>query len=235
MRPARHPIFAALVLLACVASAQATEEPVIDAQDQQVMSTDAFLSAHPDMKYRIEGWNAYTEGDFELARTLFLKAAAYGDKPSQGLLAEMAWKGQGQPVDRPTAYAWADLSAERGYRDFVALREQYWRQLSKEERVRAIAVGQPLLATYADAVTGRKLTRFLRRQRFGMISYRPRKDVTVLVPGRGGLYTQIRGHDFYASKFWEPAKYREWVDAVWTDPPRENVDVGEPSAIEPGE
>ena len=143
----------------------------------------------------------------------------------------MAWKGIGQPVDRPLGYAWADISAERGYRQFVALREQYWRQLSDAERMRAIEIGQPLLDKYTHAVTGAALKKELRKARRYMISGRINRGADVVVPGPYGMATVIRGHDFYAEKFWNAGRYQEWVDEVWTDPPRENVDVGAPITI----
>ena len=221
-------------MLAAMPVAQGMEATPVDAEDVKVMSSEAFLRAHPDMKHRSEGWKAYTDADFELARTHFLKAAAYGDKPSQGMLAEMAWKGQGQPEDRPTAYAWADIAAERGYRHFVAQREFYWRELSEHEQARALELGQPLLAEYRDDVARPRLARHLRRARFHMIGGRPRRDATVVVPGPDGLPMRIRGHDFYAEKFWQPAAYQAWVDQVWTDPPEQNVDVGDPERVKDG-
>lgn len=228
-------LLASLFMLPATPTVRASgpDDPaVIDRDDQRVMSSAAFLNAHPDMKYRHEGWLAYSQGDHAAARTHFLEAAAWGDKPSQAMLAEMAWQGLGQPADPALGYAWADLAAERGYRPFVALREQYWRQLDGAAQARAVEAGQPLLATYADEVTGPRMARHLRRQRFGMISMRPRKDVAVSIPGPGGQWLDIRGHDFYVDKFWEPARYRAWVDAVWTDPPKENVDVGAPQSLE---
>ena len=107
----RYPGFIAGLFLLVSGHLLAGEEPLIDTEDQKVMSSRSFLEAHPDMKYRTEGWLAYDEGRYEDARKLFTKAAGFGDKLSQAMLAEMAWKGIGQPVDRPLAYAWADISA----------------------------------------------------------------------------------------------------------------------------
>ncbi|UWX04668.1 hypothetical protein H1235_08470 [Pseudoxanthomonas sp. NC8] len=63
------------------------------------------MDAHPDLKYRSEGWLAFHGGRFEEAIAHFTRAASFGDKPSQAMLAEMAWKGQGKAVDRALAYA----------------------------------------------------------------------------------------------------------------------------------
>jgi TPR repeat protein len=207
-------------------------DAAVDRNDQLVMSTDAFLNAHPDMKYRREGWLAFEAGQYPEAIAHFTRAASFGDKISQAMLAEMAWKGQGQPANRPLGYAWADLAAERGYRQFVALREQYWAQLDAGERAAAIAAGQQLLPVYSHDVTRAVLEKHLRKARRTMISGRVNRGGDVYVPGVGGQWTRIRGHDFYAEKFWNPAWYQEWTDAVWTDPPEENVDVGAPEQVE---
>lgn len=209
-----------------------SKDAVIDREDQEVMSTIAFLDAHPDMKYRREGWLAFEAGEYEGAIAHFTKAASFGDKVSQAMLAEMAWNGQGQPVDRPLAYAWADLAAERGYRQFVALRERYWAQLTPQEQDTAIRVGQPLVPVYSHAATQVAMRKHLRKARRYMISGRYNRSADIVVPGPGGLWTRIRGHDFYAEKFWNPERYQEWTDAVWTDPPKENVDVGEPTTVQ---
>ncbi|UNK57229.1 hypothetical protein MNQ95_13990 [Pseudoxanthomonas daejeonensis] len=195
------------------------------------MSTASFLNAHPDLKYRREGWLAFEAGDYATAIGHFTKAARFGDKMSQAMLAEMAWQGQGQPVDRPLGYAWADLAAERGYRQFVALRERYWAQLTPQERERAIQVGQPLLPVYSQEVTQVAMKKELLKARRSMTGRRFNRGANVVVPGPGPLWTTIRGHDFYAEKFWNPQRYQEWTDQVWKDPPRENVDVGEPTTI----
>ena len=111
--------------MACLAAVQAlaaqeVTKP-ISRKQQATLSSAVFLNAHPDMKHRKQGWDAYAEGDFALARAQFLKAAWYGDKPSQAMLAEMDWKGVGAAVDRAAAYTWADIAAERGYVDEVIM------------------------------------------------------------------------------------------------------------------
>lgn len=227
-------LFAISVAFAALPALAGKDPGVIDRDDQAVMASKAFLDAHPDMKYRTEGFLAYELGDFAEARTHFLKAAEFADKPAQAMLAEMAWKGIGEPADRAMGYVWADLAAERGYRQFVALRERYWSELDAAGRERVLMEGVAVMQHYGDASAQPRLARHLRRARLVMITGRPRKDVTILVPGKYGMGTWVRGHDFYAPKFWEPKQYFEWVDAVWADPPVENVEVGSPEGVEAG-
>ena len=210
------------------ARAQDADGPFTRKQ-QFAFSSRAFLNAHPDMKHRKLGWDAYAAGDFVLARAEFLKAAWYGDKPSQGMLAEMEWKGEGADADRASAYMWADLAAQRGYVLFVAVRERYWRQLSEEEKERVAQEGVGRMADYGDAVAKERLAREMRRhawdiKRSAWTAAPPR---WVVIYDEHGVPTRIEGSRYYAPTFWEPEKYQAWQDAQWKDPPKGRVDVGE--------
>jgi len=215
-----------LILIACSSPAWADDDRALREQ-QAVMASKAFLDAHPDLKHRTEGFLRLEEGRPEDARDSFLKAARFADKPSQAVLAEMAWKGIGQPADRPRAYAWADISAERGYPQLVAIRELYWQQLTDEEKERAIEIGQSLLDEFGDKAAKPRMALHLRKARRTMIGFRPRKDVTVVVPDHTGFGRAIRGHNFYATEFWDPEEYQAWVDEGWERPAEGTVDVGE--------
>ncbi|KAF1715574.1 hypothetical protein CSC74_13475 [Pseudoxanthomonas yeongjuensis] len=207
----------------------------IDRKDQSVMSTRTFLNAHPDLKYRYEGWVAYEAGDYGRAMEHFRTASRYADKASQAMVAEMLWQGRGVPVDRALAYAWADLAAERGYPSFLRLREQYWRQLSEVDRARALHDGQSLLSEYADAVARPRMARFLvkaeqSRKRSSMSIGRPRE---IRFPAPGGGMASIPVHRFLAPKFWDPVQYQVWQDQIWSAPPRGEVDVGDVEQVAP--
>ena len=128
----------------------------------KTLNSEAFLNAHPDMKYRLEGWIAFEDGRLEDALAHFDHASRYGDKLSQAMLAEMHWEGRGVPRDRALAYAWADLAAERGYPRLVVLRERYWEGLDEGGQARAIEAGQALYAEYGDEVAQPRMARHLR-------------------------------------------------------------------------
>ena len=74
----------------------------------------------------------------------------------------MARDGLGRAADAAEAYAWADLAAERGYREFLVLRERIWEGLDETQRGRALALGTQLYAEYGDAVAKPRLERLLR-------------------------------------------------------------------------
>lgn len=222
--------------LALPAAGQVAEDGEIDLRDQKVLSSRTFLNAHPDLKYRNEGWVAYEEGDHAAATAHFRKAASYADKPSQAMLAEMLWQGRGVPADRALAYAWADLAAERGYPQFLRLREQYWRQLDEGQRARALSEGRALLPEFADAVARPRLAAFMKRarqlaKRSAPYASQPRE---VWVPGPFGG-EKIPAHRFYAKKYWDPVQYQTWQDRIWTNPPDGQVDVGDVEQVAPGE
>lgn len=206
-----------------------------DGRDQRVMSTRTFLDAHPDLKFRYEGWVAYEAGDYGRALEHFKTASRYADKASQAMIAEMSRQGRGMPVDRPIAYAWADLAAERGYPQFVRLREQYWRALDEAERERSIREGRLLLEEYGDAVARPRIDAFLakaarRDYRSGVSVGKPRE---IRVVGPGGGMMSIPGHRFYAPKYWDPVQYQAWQDEIWNAPPKGEVDVGDVEQVAP--
>ena len=102
--------------------------------DGEVIGSEAFLGAHPDLKYRLLGLQHYGKGDWARALEDFRRAARYGDKPAQGMIGEMHWNGEGVAVDRALAYAWMDIAAERAYPLLLAKREHYWAELDESER-----------------------------------------------------------------------------------------------------
>ena len=237
-------LVALVLLLGAFAALARDVDATIDRNDQKVMASKSFLDAHPDMKHRTEGWFAYREGRYAEARDHFLEAARFADKLSQAMLAEMHWNGQGTPVDRAIGYAWADLAAERGYVQFLALRERYWKALSPVERERAIAQGRALLLAYGDDVARPRMAEHLAH--VTRRAPRPHKDATIVVADGAGGLVRVRGWDFYAEKFWDPVRYQAWVDARWAPLPAGTVDVRDlevvreasdvpPAAREPGE
>lgn len=229
------------IVLACLAALQAAaaQEGVkpISRKQQATLSSAVFLNAHPDMKHRKQGWDAYAEGDFALARAQFLKAAWYGDKPSQAMLAEMDWKGLGAAVDRASAYVWADIAAERGYAVFVGVRERYWRALDNAEKARVAQDGPVRLAEYGDGVARGRLERHLRRHlrdiQWSSRTVAPPRTVTVY--DDHGVPKRIDGSRFYSPTFWDPAQYQAWQDAQWRTPPEGSVEVGGVQQVRPPE
>ncbi len=185
-----------------------------DMRAREVLSSDAFLVSHPDMRYRQLGHRAQAEGRMEQARSYYQLAARYADKLSQAALAEMWWKGQGGPTDRAMAYIWMDLAAERGTPYLLYQRERYWAELDAADRARAVNEGGAVYAEYGDPSSKPRLERELRTglkrvsgSRTGSVA---RMEMMVRDP-RGAR--KVDADAFYQAEYWEPTKYWEWKTA----------------------
>lgn len=222
------------VLLAPTMAAAARGKPLPkDPANDPLMVAAGFLDHHPDLRHRMDALEAYRARKFERARTLFERAALYADKPSQGMMAEMLWKGEGGAQDRALAYAWMDLAAERGYRPLLVLRERYWKDLGETERAEAVARGGALYARYGDAVAKPRYANVLRRgmkqvtgSRTGFVG-----NVSIVVPIAGGEQN-IDGAHFFNPRYWKPDEYWAWQDAIWKQMRPAVVNVGEPEKVE---
>ncbi len=219
---------AALSTATALPSARATDAPPPDPESQPLLITAGFLDHHQDLKYRKFGMEAYKQGRYEDALRFFRRAGFFADKPSQGMVAEMYWNGQGTPRDPVQAYIWMDLAAERGYRGFLILREQYWKALSPGERERAIAEGQAAYARFGDAAAKPRYEHQLRIGRSQMTGSRTgfNRGVQIEIPGPEGGQ-MIEGSKFYDERYWDAKKYWAWQDRLWMKPKIGRVTIGE--------
>jgi len=220
----RSLMFVVAALLAQPVFASGNTERPLDAR---ILGSEGFLNGHPDLKFRQSGLKAYEEGDFPQALKLFKRAARYADKPSQGMVAEMLWRGEGVEKDRPTAYAWMDLAAERHFRVLLIQRETYWASLSEDERKQAIAIGQTLYAEYGDTVAKRRQALAMRRAKSQSTGSRTGAvgNLQISFDTPGGPVT-IDGSTYYHPQFWEPERYWAWQEKQWKDPPTGVVEIG---------
>lgn len=222
-------LVAALVLILAGGQATAGQAPAMGLEDRDAWSTQGLRAAHPDIRWRLEALEAMEQGNDALARSYLERAARYGDKPAQALLAELHFEGRGGTADRALGYAWMDLAAERGNELFAAWRERYWHALDAAERERALDVGQDVYAEFADAVAMPRLERTMERQRRSATGSRTGSTIGVRVyeaptantAGIGmidskGKRIPVGRHvpRYYEDKFWKPDQYWAWKDAV---------------------
>lgn len=232
----KHRILVASALalaLAAVAPRALALNP--DAEKPHVAAmTEGFLKYHPDLRWRRIGLQRFEDGDHADALNAFIRSSRFADKGAQAMVAEMYWTGQGTPVDRALAYAWMDLAAERGYKDFLKIRERYWNQLDDAERSRALDVGKEIYAEYGDEVAKPRLSRQIEKGRRNVTGSRTGfvGSMTVLVPGNGTWIT-LDGTQYYEDRFWKPEQYFEWQDQIWREPYRGVVEVGEITQADP--
>lgn len=168
------------------------------------------------MLYRQLGVEHLRNGHYAAAAKAFKTAARYADKLWQTTYAELLWEGLGVEQDRPLAYAWMDLAAERGNVMLLVKRERYWDALSPQERAKALEVGQAVYAGYGDAVAKPRQERHMARARKSGTGSRLRtrghslrilliEDLTMgneinLAHVAGG----IDGGKYYSGHYWEP-------------------------------
>jgi hypothetical protein len=222
-------ITALLLALACTPlAAQDSTDPNKHPNEQVVMTSEAFLGAHPDLKYRLTGLDWHGKQNWARALEDFRRAARYGDKPAQGMLGEMYWNGQGVDVDRATAYAWMDIAAERAYPVLLAKREQYWNAMSEAERERAVAIGTTMMDEYGDTAAKPRLERLLKQARRNTTGSRVGSvgALSIMIPTPTGM-REVDGSAYYQEKFWEPEQYWHWQDYDWKTPPEGDVTVGD--------
>lgn len=189
---------------------------------------DSFVGAHPDLYWQRQGIRDYERGRYGEAMSDFRRAARFADKPSQAMIAQMIWNGDGVKADRVMAYVWADLAAERGYPDFIATREKFWHELSPDEQRAAVDAGQAIFEEYGDDVAKRRQESELRRARIAVTGSRTGHVGTLVVRQHlfDGRWESVDGALYYADKYWKPEPYWQWRDRVWSEPPKGTVEVG---------
>jgi len=227
---ALHVSILALLLGMVPAAAVRAERPVVppDPVENPLLLSAGFLAHHQDLNYRLAGMTAYKKKNFEDAIRYFRRASYFADKPSQGMIGEMYWNGEGVPVDRALAYAWMDLAAERGYTGFVGLREKYWNALDESERARAIQEGQAIYARFGDAAAKPRFERDLRQARKEVTGSRTgfNRGLRIEIPGPAGPQ-MIEGSKYYDDRYWDASKYWAWQDRIWAKPRVGKVTVGD--------
>lgn len=231
LRLAAFLLAAVCAVSVATGAAQPSDPP--DPDEDPLLVTAGFLEHHQDLKYRMLGMEAYRQARYDDALRLFRRAGFFADKPSQGMVAEMYWKGQGAPRDPVQAYIWMDLAAERGYRGFLLLREQYWQALSEPERARVAEEGQAVYARFGDAAAKPRYAHQLRIGRSEMTGSRTGFDrgVKIEIPGPAGSQF-IEGSKFYDERYWDAEKYWAWQDRHWMKPRIGRVTIGEIEAVD---
>ena len=229
--PIRLPTALVLCLLALPIAAAPPAVPP-DPVEDPLLVTAGFLAHHQDLKYRLLGLEAYRERRYDDALRFFRRASFYADKPSQGMVAEMYWNGQGVARDRALAYAWMDLAAERGYAGFRGMRERYWQALDAAERERALREGVPVYARFGDAAAKPRYEAALRQGRRQMTGSRVgfNRGVTIELPGPEGSQS-IEGSKYYDERYWDARKYWAWQDRIWMKPAIGRVRVGDAETV----
>lgn len=194
-----------------------------------------FFNSHPDLQSRAEGLRAWRERRYVQAMRHFRTAAHHADKLSQAMLAQMHWEGLGTPVDHALGYAWMDLAAERGYHNFVQLRELYWSQLTPEEQADAVERGQAIWAENRDRVAKPRVNRAIKQARLNITGSRTgfiSAGLEVRVRLADGQTVEVPATEYYSPAYYDPEQYWCTQDAYWSRPLNPEVAVGELTPVE---
>ena len=108
--------------------------------------------ARPGEAYFFRGVEAVRKKDFRFATDMYKVAASWAYKAAEYNLAVMYFRGEGVPVDKPLAMAWAALAAERGDKDYVDAKELIYANISPDEFAKANELWRDLKKTYGDEV-----------------------------------------------------------------------------------
>lgn len=227
-----------LLALACacslpfgtVAAAQTTsmadENTQAVAVDTDAQSVDEFdqliaMSAnHPNERFRIYAAKAASKGQYQDAAKLFRNAARYADKYSQHRLSMQYWHGVGVASDRVEGYIWADLAAERGYPQFLAIREKMWTELTDAQKADVARRGPAFYAEFGDPVAKKRFETAVaqgkRRTTGSRTGFVGSLLVSTIGPDRqiGGMGGSSLDKLYDESRT-DPKKYWEFEDKVW--------------------
>lgn len=227
--------FGAVFPLAQASNADGHAKPVSILIDRDMLMA-GFANNHADLYFRRGALADLESGHNDRAMRRLKKAAQYGDKPAQALMGEILWNGSyGQQQNRPAAYAWMDLAAERGYPDLLRVREHYWHALTPGEQALALSIGQKLYAEYGDEVAQPRLARQLRQELRNVTGSRTgfggNTTVMALAGDSGSIRRQVAsaefegdnqapvtfipGSKYYAQHLWRPQLYFKHQDLSW--------------------
>ncbi len=217
----------AMAAAAPAADPIAAEQAVAVESDARVLADfDALAKTavnHPNELHRIYATKAAASGNWGDAARSFRIAARYADKYSQHRLSLLYWHGVGVRTDRVEAYVWADLAAERGYPQFLAIRERMWRELSPQQQAEVPTRGRRIVDEYADSIAKPRFERTLAQGKRQMTGSRTGFDagLGIFSPGPGNqLLNPVGGVNLqamYAESRTNPDKYWAFEDKVWKE------------------
>lgn len=205
----------------------------VDTDQRSVDDYDALIkmaSNHPNELYRLYAAKSAANGDWAHAAKMFRVAARYADKYSQHRLSLLYWHGVGMRADRVEGYIWADLAAERGYPQFLAIREKMWGELTPAQQTEAVTRGKKMYAEFGDPKAKKRFQTALaqgkRKITGSHTGFFNRLYVSTIGPDRQ-LFGSIGGvnlDEMYDQARTDPKKYWEFEDFVWKNA---TVNVGE--------
>ncbi|HVT33894.1 MAG TPA: sel1 repeat family protein [Rhodanobacteraceae bacterium] len=152
---------ACIALLAGPGAARAQDAPDYSSADtaekpaQWTFATPE-QDGRPGLYYFYRGVEAVDRNQYAFAVDMYRISASWAYKPAEYNLAVMYAKGEGVPVDKPLAMAWAALAAERGDPGYIEAREAIYAELTPQEFRKANEIWRDLKKTYGDETALRR-------------------------------------------------------------------------------
>jgi TPR repeat protein len=170
------------------------------------------LTSHTE-KIQAKAENLYLQGHWERAHFIFQnELAPIGDKYAQYMVGYMYLNGQGVKIDPVMASAWYRVAAERGAREFSAVRDQLLDSLDPDQLAESDSRYVELRKEYGDLVVTldvlRKERRLRRAGTTGSLLGGGASPVTVIIPQTGMVMTR----EEFLSR--EDAKTQAWLDYI---------------------
>ena len=168
-----------------------------------VQASGFFSYAEHTPSYRTmnEATRFYNNGDYLSARARFRSAARWADKTAQFNLAVTYYKGQGTESDVAKAWAWFQLSAERGYPMMVDMADMLDGMINDDIRRRGQAILAELEPVYGDEVAIERTANHMRRERRRATGSRTGATAFLRVVDSNGFSRD--GRDFYRPEAWD--------------------------------
>lgn len=172
---------------------------------------------HPNEMWRYRALRELKRGRPGQAAGYFRQASRYADKFSQHALSLLHWHGVGVERDRAQAYVWADLAAERGYRDLLLLREKMWQEMSAAQRAQALQLGEAMYREYGDEAAKPQMEWAMRRALASATGSRVGATTDRIVFWEYGATegVNLSARDFYATERWKAERYWREQDRQW--------------------
>jgi len=220
----RSLFFVALTFV-FAAKANAADDLTNNPHAQQVLRAMEHTSTwyHDDLFGEYAGFQHYARHQYAEALHYFEIGAYYADKPSQFSIGLMHLNGEGVTKDPVAAFAWIDLSSERGYRAFAATRDSIKAQLTPEQLKQAIDLRYALSKRYGDAVAKPRMAAELREglskmtgSRAGFdagVGFLPLSAIDPAASPEFDTYTICA--KFWAKSCWQPESYFAMRDRQW--------------------
>jgi len=176
--------------------------------------------------------HAYEEGRHFRALGHYRQAAEWADKFAQYNVGVMHLRGEGTEFDPVRAWAWIELSAERGYPEFVETADDLYTMLDEAQQREALAVyEQELLPAYGDAAKKPLVARKMNDERRQATGTRTGSDgmlakLEILETHEGYGITR-RGDEFYDAQKWDFRQIVQFESKIMIDYNRGSVEFGE--------